>query len=448
MSEEENVESDSELDQLKRERDMLHEQREKYESTIKSLKKRVRQLKAQIPVSEVTGDMSESFLSRLSRQQEFVIAKLLRIKEENEKVIEDYEEMHEADMIQQNTHIARLQERLTSVTKSKKALEDELEQVRSENLVLKAKHPKCWESDDEVELLKKENSDLQQQLGSLKMSFEAKTHEFIAIRKRLTAQIRALQNGQVSPRSDKIDELQSINQELQHRIDNETIDEALHIVRTQEVQTRLQQAQRDNRRLVYENAKLRAQLEQGQNQEILQRLDIDTNKSLVAYITDERIIRQEQISNLEATLLEQKAVEETLTTAFNDEKREREKDIEKLADQMQELKRKLAAKDREVTALKEQLREALKPQSPIKRSKVPATKQKPPTLTRCECDAVDIEGSDATLKLYLKRSLLQFFMQEESKRAGLVPVILEIAGCTEKEISIAQRMWQKRNSFY
>ena len=29
MSEEENVESDSELDQLKRERDMLHEQREK-----------------------------------------------------------------------------------------------------------------------------------------------------------------------------------------------------------------------------------------------------------------------------------------------------------------------------------------------------------------------------------------------------------------------------------
>ena len=44
---------------------------------------------------------------------------------------------------------------------------------------------------------------------------------------------------------------------------------------------------------------------------------------------------------------------------------------------------------------------------------------------------------------YLKRVLLQFFLQDDSKRDSLVPLILELAGCSEQQIETATRQWQR-----
>ena len=369
-----------------------------------------------------TPNGTESFIAQLVTQQELVISKLLKAKDENERLLDEYEEMHTADILQQNMQISRLQDKLTSLTKTNKSLQEELEKLRSKNRILKAKHPKLLDRDEETELLKQENDDLLRQLEELRTLFEAKTHEFATIRKRLNNRIQVLQGGE----SENPDSFQPEN-------GNEVIDSALYIVKAQELQTKLQYAKRDNQRLIYENAKLKAQLEQGKSQELLHQVDFQGDQSIVAYLRDERIIRQEQISNLEATLLEQKFTEDTL----KDEHREREKRVENLKNQIQELQNKLALGEREIAALKKEVhRGNLK------------MERKERVLSLFQCTPTDITGTDETLKLYLKRSLLQFFMQDEAKRAGLVPVILEIAGCSESEIQVAQRLWQKRNSFY
>ena len=44
---------------------------------------------------------------------------------------------------------------------------------------------------------------------------------------------------------------------------------------------------------------------------------------------------------------------------------------------------------------------------------------------------------------YLKRVLLQFFLQNDSKRDQLVPLILELAGCNETQIAAATRQYQR-----
>jgi hypothetical protein len=44
---------------------------------------------------------------------------------------------------------------------------------------------------------------------------------------------------------------------------------------------------------------------------------------------------------------------------------------------------------------------------------------------------------------YLKRVLLQFFLQDDATREELIPLILELVGCTEQHILAAQRQWQR-----
>ena len=44
---------------------------------------------------------------------------------------------------------------------------------------------------------------------------------------------------------------------------------------------------------------------------------------------------------------------------------------------------------------------------------------------------------------YLKRTLMQFFLQDEQTRVSLIPMILELVGCTPQQIATAQRQWER-----
>jgi len=46
---------------------------------------------------------------------------------------------------------------------------------------------------------------------------------------------------------------------------------------------------------------------------------------------------------------------------------------------------------------------------------------------------------------YLKKTILQFFLQDDTEREPLIPVILSIVGCDEKQITMAKRKWNDRN---
>lgn len=81
----------------------------------------------------------------------------------------------------------------------------------------------------------------------------------------------------------------------------------------------LEEAHRANTRLIYENSRLKALLEQ----------NIFTS-DFHKYLNDERIIRQEQITDLELTLLDQRSTEESLRAQLEKERLESASQIQKL----------------------------------------------------------------------------------------------------------------------
>ena len=55
---------------------------------------------------------------------------------------------------------------------------------------------------------------------------------------------------------------------------------------------------------------------------------------------------------------------------------------------------------------------------------------------------------DPTISLYLKRTMLQFFLQYDSKKDELIPMILELVGCNQQQISAAQRQWARSHQLF
>ena len=53
-----------------------------------------------------------------------------------------------------------------------------------------------------------------------------------------------------------------------------------------------------------------------------------------------------------------------------------------------------------------------------------------------------------TMNTYLKRSLLQFFLQDDNKRETMIPMILELVGCNPQQISTAQRQWKRSKQLF
>jgi chromosome segregation ATPase len=49
------------------------------------------------------------------------------------------------------------------------------------------------------------------------------------------------------------------------------------------------------------------------------------------------------------------------------------------------------------------------------------------------------------INAYLKSTLIQFFGQDAASRSALIPLILELVGCTEQQIRAAQRQWERSN---
>jgi chromosome segregation ATPase len=46
---------------------------------------------------------------------------------------------------------------------------------------------------------------------------------------------------------------------------------------------------------------------------------------------------------------------------------------------------------------------------------------------------------------YLRTTLIQFFGQDANRRGELVPLILQLVGCTEQQVKVAQRQWERSN---
>jgi chromosome segregation ATPase len=49
------------------------------------------------------------------------------------------------------------------------------------------------------------------------------------------------------------------------------------------------------------------------------------------------------------------------------------------------------------------------------------------------------------LNAYLKSTLIQFFGQDAVNRSALIPLILELVGCTPQQVRAAQRQWERSN---
>ena len=58
---------------------------------------------------------------------------------------------------------------------------------------------------------------------------------------------------------------------------------------------------------------------------------------------------------------------------------------------------------------------------------------------------IKLAKSDKTMLIYIRKVLLQFFIQDGSTRESLIPVVLNLVECDEKTIRQAQRSWRESN---
>jgi chromosome segregation ATPase len=58
-----------------------------------------------------------------------------------------------------------------------------------------------------------------------------------------------------------------------------------------------------------------------------------------------------------------------------------------------------------------------------------------------------VHDDSHVMNAYLKRVMLQFFLQDETKRDSLIPMILKLVGCTDQQIATAQRQWARSRTF-
>ncbi|KAH0794689.1 viral A-type inclusion protein [Histomonas meleagridis] len=56
--------------------------------------------------------------------------------------------------------------------------------------------------------------------------------------------------------------------------------------------------------------------------------------------------------------------------------------------------------------------------------------------------------NDSTMRMYLRRSMLQFFLQDDAKKEAMIPMILELVGCTQQQIATAQRQWARSHQLF
>jgi hypothetical protein len=358
------------------------------------------------------------FLREQMNQQELTISRLLSDRNEHEKLLDELEEIHEADLISFGAQIARLESKVYKLTRTCCSLESSNSELTKENRILKAKNPAIFDTlfsgqentglqpiIEELEALKAENKSLLAQLDEQKSTFEARTNQFVSIRNRLKSQIKGLQAGtEVDPSS-----LTSVNNTLSEEVETAAIESARRLLQIQDLQKSVQNYQKDLRQLLYENARLKAEIGQTENIGLLRNPGIQSDEDLLLYIREERMLRLEQISNLESRVLEQKMAEESLISVIEEERRQNENTVDRLQRSLRVLQQ-------------------------MGGDTGNGTLSPPP------------KRMTEMMRVYLKRVLLQFFLQDASKRAPLIPVILNLVGCNEKQISTVQRVWLKRNN--
>jgi chromosome segregation ATPase len=80
------------------------------------------------------------------------------------------------------------------------------------------------------------------------------------------------------------------------------------------------------------------------------------------------------------------------------------------------------------------------------------TRLRDPNLSLCPGETFAIQASagnaaenGSVVNAYLRATLIQFFGQDASRRGELVPLILQLIGCSEQQKRAAQRQWDRSN---
>ena len=81
-----------------------------------------------------------------------------------------------------------------------------------------------------------------------------------------------------------------------------------------------------------------------------------------------------------------------------------------------------------------------KPVKPRIRSKTPKPTVKKSTFELQKAKSQDLPIDSVPLS-YLKKSLLQFFLQDEQSQKLMIPIILSLVGCDEDQKQAAVRQW-------
>ena len=335
----------------------------------------------------------------------------------------------------------------------------------------------------EVERLRSRKQELELELSELRSSQQKQVHilsENLEEQKKksdeLEANLRRAEekNKELNARiSEQATQASRQIKELQMQIDDQKFDSLTNENKLLGEQVRTMQAQvadlinerdtlkKDKLQLEHSIAELeQANLSQENTEEIDKDAAISRLKSLLERAAKQDQLKQKRIDELQAILSTHQAPSENITRhqslVLPRTSTDADRKIEKLNKMLETSSRLYAELSAEHQTLKSKLETLSKSKERsfsihvhknlfiAPENKVPVeTPTQPPVEER-----PNPENENVILNAYLRRTVLQFFLQDDSKRDAMIPMILELVGCNEQQITTAQRQWARSRQFF
>ena len=491
-----------ENDSLAKARETAAESVQRANDEISSLSNKVANLEAekkslQTKIEELDGERKtlledqkniKSLLSETTTEKERVVGEYKASVEQLEKKVSKLQDLNDnlrAESQQKSQEfmatITKLEDQISGCTTLEKEVSDlkdkaaEGDRIRSKNQEL------------ELELSELRLSQ-QKQINILSVNLEEKTNrvaELEASVKQTTAENEQL-TQKLSEQTTQLSQHMRQIKELQLQIDDQkfdalTTENRILNEKVQEMQGQLSEITHERDSLTQEKSQLEktiAELEQANlslenSEEVDKDATIARLRSLLERASKQDQIKQKKIDELKSAILEARSTQPNAAPEVHIDhmhahvESDADKKIEKLNKMLETSSRLYAELSEEHQALKLKLQEATKPN------------RKPFTIIRQSClsiepsqtEAADVpretapqphspnpeapspeapkpESENMLLNAYLKRTLLQFFLQDDSKRDAMIPMILELVGCNEQQITTAQRQWARSRQFF
>lgn len=422
------------------------------ENSINTLAEQIQTLKSQIDSTNSSIKEKDSKISELSQQ----ITEMQQSNAENTKLVENLKTQNQNSdetVTNQNNKIKELEQQVSILTDEKKKLMaiTEANNAKAKDRIHQIKNQlreNIEQHNAEVREIAEERQKFTEEIESLKLKVKKQSEEAVNLKKTVTSdavEIQAL-NKTIAELRVELDNFRTVNkanEELNEEIRNARLEIT---TKTQDLSNEILQSERLTQVINDKDTTINKLKETIQ---MFTKTDLEKN-SIIEQLRTENCELTAKIASLSVSSpqnqsdliskLEMDKSELEAKLASNQASQELVNKNRQLSAMIEKLNRLYTLLVEENNGLNKEL-EKLRPTRRLKTLESFVNVSVKP-YQKIEKKDSKSDEKDVTMA-YLRRTLLQFFTEENSSRSSMVPLILDLVGCSKEQITVATREYDR-----